>query len=486
MRGIFRQIDTEAVLVAVISSVSMGRGEPRVFRVSDDTFDLILHIVESTRPGEPIRVEWFRLIGVSEPGLRILLSIHELFRRRSHENDIKELVRTLKPLDRELLSLFFHFLCCHSDQRLIPLDAYTARQQELSARHRVSAPVTMERLPAHLTMAVCCSIAGCNESKNYIVQRTGNCLFSGFMRLPYDNDNHRLMCSSKKTILLQSRNEDRRRAGNEGVPLFIERLRRGDISSFYGSYEPLSKLVRLPPGTSESDALIDDENENPFEASADAPTGAAKKAKRRDGSRRDSLVHSFVPEIAEHLATYQAALHKFDIAPTLHALYSLDYVPKIDMDRLSIKQIEEIEASRTELDIECKKEERRIFRLKTVRPCFEMSVTEAPIMGFVFEKDSSRSKNASFAATVCPSCACVFDFSTKLCYANGYEASFTLSSASSTYSLPPACTSLRIARRNSPISCSCIVHNTERHCLSRSPCHCPRGRYRSARRSRTS
>jgi len=438
---LLRQISTEAVLSAVIASVSSGKSEPRVYQLSNDTYDVILRIVESTRPSEAIQVSWFRLIGVSHAGIGVMLSIYELFRARAHENDIKRLVRTLRPLDFELYSLFFHLLKRHSDHRLIPLDATTAREQELTMRHRMGI-ASDSPIPAHLMQAVFCSIAACGELKNYIVQRTRAPLFCGVMHVAWDDDKQRVICTSKKTILGRARNEDRVRSSDKsGEPEYMKRLRAGDTSTFYGGYQLVSKLIRLPPRTSGAEdhplhqpitptpELFhddeDDEEENEdtttMEKTPSKPTtNNNKRARKRDGGRRENLERSFVSDITDKLRVYSDTLRTHGIDPTAHALYSLECVPKETLDKLSEREIETIEQARTELDAECKKEERRIFRLKTDRPCFEMPVTSTPICGYILEKDSSKTRNSSVAVTLCRSCGCTFDFSLRLNYANGY------------------------------------------------------------------
>ncbi len=412
MFGLFRQVGTEAVLGAVISSVSRGKGEPRVYKLSSDAFDLVLRIVECTRPGEAIRVEWFRLIGVSDEGVGLILRAYDLFSRRAHENEIKRLICALKPLDFELLSLFFHLLKNHYDQRLVPLDATTAREQELAARHKASVPPEQHVTPKHLMEALSCCIAGCGELKNYIVQRTRMPLFSGFQRISWDPDIGADVCTSKKTIMVSLRNEDRQRpeAAVPGRDSLLDKLRSGDTSSFYGSYESVSNLCT---------ASVSMEEQQPL------PQGKRKRRDGTGGGRRENLERSFVPEISKKLEAYASALKANGIEPTAHALYSLDYVPKEAIDRLSSKQMVDVVKSRNELDSACKQEERRISKNKTLRPCFEMPVLRAPINGYVFEKDVNRNKVTSVAATLCRSCGCTFDFSLRLAYANGYERSFS-------------------------------------------------------------
>jgi hypothetical protein len=440
--GLFRQINTEAVLGSVISAMIRRQGnaaaaaattagsstsspsdEPSVYQLSHDAFDLVLRVVESTTPGEPVQLQWFRVIGVTEHGIQVLTLIYDHFRRRSHENEIKNLVRTLGALDFELLSMFFHFLKKHSDQRLIPLDRHSALEQELALRHRHVIPPSVAQVPLHLMQACVCSIASCNELKNYVSSKTRRPLFGGLLRVAYDYDRHQLICISKKTILVRSRNEDRCAnnqytsllddgddAANRNLPEFLQRLKHGDTSGLYGRFEYISKLIRLPQGTV---------TETAAKSNIKTATIGAVSAVKKDVARRENLERSLIPEIFERLNMYADKLREYKVDPSPGALYSLDYVARDVVARLSQMQLDDLERARSEIDLTCKKEERRIFRLKVERPCFEMPVLMVPICGYIFEKDSSRNRNASIAATLCRSCGSVFDYSLRLGYANG-------------------------------------------------------------------
>ena len=132
---------------------------------------------------------------------------------------------------------------------------------------------------------------------------------------------------------------------------------------------------------------------------------------------------TFVGAIAHKLRAYAEALRTAGIEPTRSALLSLDSVPKAQLERLTAKESIAISRARNELDAECKKEERRIAKAKTTRPCYDRPLQRAPICGYVFEKDSNRNKSTSVAATLCRSCGCTFDFSLRLAWAQGYGCS---------------------------------------------------------------
>jgi protein tyrosine phosphatase (PTP) superfamily phosphohydrolase (DUF442 family) len=416
--GCLRSIGTETTLLSIIASMSAGLSSPCVYHLSPDAFDLILRVVESTRPGEPIQVRWFELIGVSDAGVALLLSAYDMFRRRAHENEIKRQIRSLSPLDFELLSIFFHLLKAHSDQRLIPLDTRTAQEQELTARHRAGIKSLTQPIPVHQISAAICSIVGCNELKNYVVQRTHAPLFCGFPKTAWNQ--HRLcyVCTNKKTVLVRERNADRMfsQIMTPGQPEeWLRRLMEEmDTSGFYGCYAPVEELLRLPPGTINTPEF----KQAQIYLNMQHSTPTLKR--RETTGRRDNLEHSFAPEISKRCKRLEELLRQFGIEPNSHVLYSLEYAPKERLEKLTESQFQQLEGARSQLDAECKKEERRIWALKTRLPCYELPIQYAPICGYVLEKDSQKNKSSSVAATLCRSCGCTFDFSLKLNWANGY------------------------------------------------------------------
>ena len=415
--GLLRQISTESVLLSIIASLSQTNTKsPCVYHLSPDAFDLVLHVVESTRPGESIQTRWFKMIGVSDLGVSAVLQVCEMFRRRAHENDIKKHLRALGNLDFELLHIFFHLLRMHNDQRLIPLDEPTAHEQELSVRHRSGVYDASQPIPAHQACAVMCSIAGCNELKNYVVQRTHSPLFTGFPKVAWRQDRLCYICTNKKTILVRERNADRlqlhyMQPGDH--PLWMERLLAGDTSRLYGEFAPVEKLIRLPPGTTNSpefkqlQGFLGMEHTKPL------------SRKRDTMGRRDNLEHSFAPEILTRIEGLKKLLKEMGIEPNAHILYSLEYVPKDKLQSLSDDQLQDLEHARAQLDAECKKEERRIFTLKTRLPCYELDVQMAPLVGYLLEKDMQKNRSTSLVAAICQSCGCTYDFTRKLTWAQG-------------------------------------------------------------------
>jgi hypothetical protein len=415
--GLLRQIGTESVMLSIIASLSQSDAKtPCVYHLSPDAFDLVLFVVESTRPGEPIQVRWFKMIGVSDLGVSTMLQVYDMFCRRSHENDIKKHLRALGNLDFELLHVFFHLLRMHNDQRLIPLDEPTAHEQELSVRHRSGVHRADDPIPAHQAAGVMCSIAGCNEFKNYVVQRTHSPLFTGFPKLAWRQDMLEYICTNKKTILVRERNADRlllhyRQIGEK--PQWLTRLLSGDMSRLYGEFAPVDKLIRLPPGTTNSAEFLELQKFLHMEHSKPL-------CRKRDTmGRRDNLEHSFSPEILSRISILKKLLQEMGIEPNAHILYSLEYVPKDKLQALSDDQLLELEQARGMLDAECKKEERRIFTLKTRLPCYELPVQMAPLVGYLLEKDSQKNRSTSLVAGICRSCGATYDFTRKLSWANG-------------------------------------------------------------------
>jgi hypothetical protein len=410
--GLLRQISTESVTLSIITSLSEPDAKsPCVYHVSPDCFDLILRVVESTRPGEPIQVRWFKMIGVSDASVSSMLQVYEMFRKRSHENDIKKRLRALGNLDFELLHIFFHLLRTHNDQRLIVLDSVTAQEQEMSLRHRSGLYHAHEELPMHQSVAVTCSIAGCNELKNYVVQRTHAPLFTGFVKLAWRQDRQMYVCTSKKTILVRERGTDRLLVRDlepgEHEP-WLQRLLEGDQSQLYGEFAHVQKLVRLPPGTVNSAEF----KELQQFLGMDYCTPMARK--RDTMGRREGLEHSFSPEILKRIKALRDRMEELGIQANTHMLYSLEFVPKDKMDALKTEEVQDLEHLRSQLDAECKKEERRVFTWKTRVACYEASVQMAPLIGYVLEKDSAKNKATSLVVGLCRSCGVAFDFTRKL------------------------------------------------------------------------
>jgi hypothetical protein len=408
--------------------VAKGHSEPRIYNLSEDLFDLVLRIVGTTRPNEAIQLRWFSLIGVSKAGVDILVKSYDLFRQRAHETEVKNIIRSLHPLDFELFSLFFHLLRKHSDHRVLPLDSRIARDQELAMRHRVSVSPTALVTPHHLLTALCCNISACNEAKNYIVQKTKQPLFTGFHGIAWDTDMLEYICTSKKTILVRARNEDKKKAKprKTNEPRYLELLRRGDTSTLFGYYEKISNLLRLPKGINGSEGDViqyrrrGQEGEKEGDENQDETSHIFHK---RNIRRRENLERTYVKEIVTKLESYTNDLKEHNLPVNQSTLNSLANVPEDVWSQLSERQTRYIEESRAELDSQCKQEERRISRLKTERPCYQMPLMHAPICGYILEKDSNKAKHSSMALTLCPSCASTMDFSIRLSYANGITCS---------------------------------------------------------------
>lgn len=387
---------------AAASGVSGKSIARRTACLSPAYVDFLVCSVENIEPGAALRPSWFRKLGVSERGVSAIVEACRMFNARAFQGSIHSELGRLAPADHEIASTFFHLLQRHYARRDVPLDLVTAERQLRAVRRNLGLSDPSVPVPAHCLQAVLCSLLGCNEVKNYIVQVDGTGKY-GCHRLTWDDVRRIVVCTSKRSIAYKPRNTERLFSGAMDVERDDPTL--GLILPGRDPPEPVepewARIARC--GTREEfDAAFHVRDE-------DLDVILAGDAERQSGraEARNCL---------RSVRDYVALLRSLDVTPSGAGI--LD-VRKQDIAHLNGAERAQLRAAVCDVTDQATTEARVVFRSKYQRPCYQVPVTVRPLCGFVLENDSIKEHETTHPITICPGCGYVTYFSLAMWGPNG-------------------------------------------------------------------
>lgn len=410
MDSLFRFVSGEAVLVSasrrlveynrIMDSLSpeeqaeyaangVKRG-PSLYRLSENTLQLILSEVQHSRPGSDLYLFSLRRIGVSKTGCTAILMARNLFIERVHDQSVRTVISSLTAMDFELCAVYFRFLAIHSQRSIVPLDPSMTRRQAIALRKKWCIPDDSPIPMQALAFSVCC-IAACRNVCNMLVPQTQSTRSFGQFWAAVDFYRGGMVCLSKKCIGVAYRNtvappelrkpwdyEIHRNIPGETVDQKCERL--GDI--FFGQFQALGEDPVYE---------VEDARQRTY------PSQAGEIATR--------IV--IFAEAVKKATNNQARAEPMDLLSEEVLKEKLKRYAGSGQDPA---QIEAAMAAFSSLRDMCTRESRQRDESQYTLPCYRSLLTHQPALGYVCGLEGT--KLAPFTpCTVCPGCGALTPYS---------------------------------------------------------------------------